>query len=177
MERKQIVKLIAIILMIFVSLNIVRTIYIEIISHKISNETAGDTTDYFSKIKSITEDYGYSMSYTEPFDGAGIYEEAYKFKSDNFEFSVCVANWYDAVEEFHVYFDDSDYIDYEVILKVFNSISACNVSKYRIERCHKSVQRGKDYDKNLIWFSDKCSIYGSSENNSICITGVPGFGF
>lgn len=177
LKIKQITKIIAIIVLIIVSLSAIRTIYIEIISHKISSETAINSADYFSKIKDITENCGYSMSSTEPFDGAGTYEEAYKFKSDNFEFNVCISNWHDVVEYVHVYFiDNNDCIDYKVLLKVFNSISACNISKYRIMRCHKSLQNKSDYEKNLILFSDKCSIYGSSEDKSICITGVPGLG-
>lgn len=176
MDRKQILKIIAIILIVLISLNVVRTVYIEILSYKSSAETIGSVADYFTEVKEITDKYGYSMSVAEPFDGAGTFEKAFKYKSDNFEFSVSVANWHDTVEAFYVYFDDSDYIDYEIILKVFNSISARNISKASIEKCHKSVHRGKDYEKNLIWFSDKCSIYGSSENKTICITGVPGLG-
>lgn len=177
MNRKKILKIITIFLTVVVLLNVVKTIYIEILSHKTSIDTINNSMYYFEKIKNITEKFGYSMSDAEPFDGAGTYEKAFKYKSDDFEFCVCIANWHDVVEEINVYFDNIEYIDYDIILKVFNSISACNISKYRIVKCQKKIKSGKNYKKDLIWFSDKCSIYGSSENKSICITGVPGFGF
>lgn len=158
--------------------NVLRLIYIETISHRTSSETISNSQYYLSDISWITDKLGYSMSSSEPFDGVSTFEKTYKIKSDDFEFGVSISNMHDTVEYIHVYFDDNGgYIDYDVLLKVFNCISACNISKYEIYKCHKNVQRGKDYEKSLIWLSDKCSIYGSSKNKSICITGVPGFGF
>lgn len=177
MSRKKFLKMIAILFAIILLFNVVRTIYIDILSYRTSSETINNSLNYFSKIKKITEKCGYSMNSTEPFDGAGTYEKAFKFRSDNFEFSVCIANWHDALEQIYVYFYNNQVIDYEIILKVFNTISACNISKNKISQCCQKINRGKDYERNLILFSDKCSIYGSSENKSICITGVPGLGF
>ena len=164
-----------------------KTVYIEILSKlHTTYETYNKSIEFTRKIENKAKYYGYSVKKTESFCNSHMCLLSYEVRTNEFDFCIDIVNEKD-IETLNLNVNvdkySMNYIDTDVIIDVFNDISACNISKSQLKKSvneiseiHNQIKNVDSYEKNFLLMSDLCQISCYiNENNEMILNlkGVP----